>query len=157
MMPQGLKEGQKMLLSARCVCFLHSITTCGEGIIVSVSSGCGSECMLERNHVWSEDSTVGCFWTVCVQYLFLELLCVSLWFAHCPYSSCVWLGISLAFYDCIQYVCVFVAASHRESLVRSQCAGELICIPEDWTGGGLACGEVDPVLRYCWLMAFSAA
>lgn len=29
----------------------------------------------------------------------------------------------------IHYVCVFVAASHRESLVQSWCVGELICIP----------------------------
>lgn len=42
-------------------------------------------------------------------------------------------------------VCVFVAASHRELLVRSRRAGEVIYI------------EVDPVLCSCCVMTFSGA
>lgn len=94
--------------------------------------------------VFKPDVYCICFYSLCV------CLC------DYPYSSCMWLGISLGFFLTVYSMfCVFVAASHRDGAF-TVCGG-VDLHPLKIEPGGLACGEVDRVLQYCWLMAFSAA
>lgn len=66
-------------------------------------------------------------YSICFQSLSVRVCVhVFLWFAEHPVAAgCGW-GLLSLYTLC---VCVFVAASHRESLVQSWCVGELICIP----------------------------
>lgn len=70
---------------------------------------------------------------LCVFTVFVSRVTVCV-FVMCPLSwqqlhmvgdfSCLFMTLQYT-----AYVCVFVGASHRESVVQSHCAGELICIP----------------------------
>lgn len=49
------------LLLCVCLCINIMMLCVVKGFAVSVRGRCGTECMLERNHVWTADNTVGCF------------------------------------------------------------------------------------------------
>lgn len=67
---------------------------------------------------------------MCAQYLLLDLLCVSLWLSLQQLDV---VGDFSSFFTTVYSMCVCVCLLLQhpvgESVLLSQCAGELICIP----------------------------